>query len=197
MLNELQMSRLAGMGMAIVATIGGLVLFGSFYYVWFAKTSESWPTISGNVTHSAIVNSQSVSQTESGTRVREHYELVLRFEYHLQGQAYESDRYTIYGEKASTSRLVIEQALKNYPVGKEVLVYYNPEEPGVGVLEPGARLSFRGVFVMWIAGIFFVGPVIFFMPERLKKKFIPMRFFDRRRMSSGGPARTKRKKKRR
>lgn len=87
------------------------------------SATHEWPTVSGEVTE---------SRTRGGQRRRRH---VFTYVYQVERTWYEARRigyfHGIWGP--STTRGNVAQ----YPVGRRVTVYYDPEDPARAVLEPG------------------------------------------------------------
>ena len=162
---------------AIWGVFGILLISFGLYNVSIGNASRDWPTTSATISHSSVETFQTVRQNDTGTRVKTHYKLVARFEYTVEGQTYESDRYAEYGDMTSTSRLVIERALQKYEVGSEVLTYYDPENPDVGILEPGTRVSFSVLFVIGLGAVMLVLAVLLCVPEPLGRRFLPEGYY--------------------
>ncbi len=163
------------MQIIVVLLIFGLIgIILSALGIWFtrsgfqgiisARSSTSWPSTMGNIVSASVVEQQPV-----GTNMEEHtrqtdYRPALVYSYTLGGKTYGSghvifnDDVIVYSsiEKARA-------AIKKYPVGQNVQVYYDPENPAMAVLEPGkAGPSWRSfssgllcllfaVMVVWMA----------------------------------------------
>ena len=115
-----------------LATILGIVALPQYLQ---AKKSAQWPTTSGVITVSRV---QFLDRSGSVWTRR-------RFEGYLGDVRY---RYSVGATDYFGSRLSFEQAhaacnecwqsaLRPYPVGKTVTVYYDPRNPASAVLEPG------------------------------------------------------------
>lgn len=95
-----------------------------------AVASPAWPTVEGTVTKSQV------------RRRRGNRSLRMRYEYDVNGQTYESGQIAFFGRVLAGT---VTERRKRYPLGTKVTVYYNPDNPAVAVLEPGARIvSFLG-----------------------------------------------------
>ena len=90
---------------------------------------QNWHATTGRVT--AVSVEEAVR-----TRVEDdpfHYPNV-QFEYVVEGRAYNGSQAV--GRPYNNTSMA-QQTLKNYPVGREIPVYYNPERPGEARLPPG------------------------------------------------------------
>lgn len=81
------------------------------------------------------------------------YLLTIQYRYQVEGKEYIGDTITA-GFPNIVDRLsTAENLLKEYPVGKEVSVYYNPKSPSDSSLQTGK--------VIPIAGYFLIGFIVF------------------------------------
>jgi len=120
-----------------------------------AKNSVDWPTVQGEVTKSKVGSHTSEDSTTYSADVTYRY-LVNETEIHC-------DRIW-FGDNYSTSdRTMFEKIVKKYPVGKEVKVYYNPDDEFIAVLEPGAvTSSYLGFGMGW--GFMGIGIALLLIP---------------------------------
>lgn len=149
-----------------LAIMGLFLLIGAGLSVWGwtilqnARASATWPTAEGTITASEVTH----SSDEDG----DSYRPEVAYDYQAGGQFHTS--YTIkFGENSYSSRRRAETIAANYPVGKQVTVYYDPEQPGRSVLEPGVT---GGSYIVLGVGVFFIlltliiGPLAFFFGDR-------------------------------
>ena len=109
-----------------------------------AKASSSWPTAEGTVTASDVTYSSSADGGESNSPE-------ISYQYTTNNVGYES--HTIkFGENSYSSRRKAEGIASGYPIGKKVIVYYDPQEPERSVLEPGVS---GGSYIVLGIGILF------------------------------------------
>ncbi len=101
--------------------------------------AKSWPTAKGRIIKSRVEE----LRTSSKIRIAR---LCLNLDYlYLVGnQVFEGHRLNS-GWRCFASENYIKNILKKYPVGKNVLVHYNPQKPQISLLEPGLNWS---VFLM-------------------------------------------------
>lgn len=102
-----------------------------------ALRSTHWPHTEGQ-----IVSSKMASRHRSRGGLahgRTGYGPKILYEYKVNGNTYTSNR--IHFVRTFSSMSSASRRLSEYPVGKQVLVYYNPHEASKAVLEPGLSLS--------------------------------------------------------
>jgi hypothetical protein len=146
-----------GLGFVMLGMFAaGIVLMAwGGYEIKGSRESGSWPSAQGAITSSGI--SKRIS-TDSDHRKRTTYYPKVGFQYQVDGRRYTSSRIAFgtgdTGGSAKWARKVVNQ----YPVGKTVAVYYNPQDPQYGVLESG--ITWRSIIFL-LAGIaFFAGGVL-------------------------------------
>jgi Protein of unknown function (DUF3592) len=119
-----------------------------------AEQSKTWPTTMGAVIKSEIVSEK---DSEHGTMYRPEVVYV----YSVDNREYTSNEITFGSSMVSTSRRKsVAKATYKYPVGKQVNVYYNPDEPYESVLE--TDVTFATKLLLWIGYLLIgVGALIF------------------------------------
>jgi hypothetical protein len=101
-----------------------------------AKTSNNWPSTIGTIINSDIRKSYRNENVD------------ILYEYIAGGNRYTSSEisYGYMDESISIGWSVIQsnarKAIKQYPVGKRVVVFYNPDKPEDAVLELGLSFGF-------------------------------------------------------
>lgn len=111
-----------------------------------AKQAEQWPVAPGRILPSEV--SHSVSRDRDGTSVT--WKPHVFYEYDVEGSKFKSDRLTGISFYSSNRRAAY-RTVHNYPVGKEVDAYYNPEDPSDSMLEPGITTGGVVLIVVLIA----------------------------------------------
>jgi len=116
---------------ALVFVVGGWLFYKhvSQTIIDEANASKDWPTVQGMVSFSDIRSSISDGD--------EMYSVDVEYNYTVQAENYSGNRITAVTSSAS-SLSAVENDLSKYPEGEIVRVYYNPEAPGISMLEPGA-----------------------------------------------------------
>lgn len=122
-----------------------------------ALRSTHWPYTEGQIVSSEMAFRYRIQGRSAGGR-RGHGAKLL-YEYKVNGNTYTSDRIhfvRIYSNMSSARR-----RLSEYPVGKQVLVYYNPHDPSKAALEPGLSLSAGSPLLLGLLMILFCSMVFF------------------------------------
>jgi hypothetical protein len=130
----------------IFALAGGAVFFlFALPPLQYSNTSKSWPTVPGTITKSEIDTWRSDSKT--------HYQPDIVYAYSVDGKKYTSSKITVGDPPLDNNVTPAKRLQAEYPVGKEVVVYYDPELPGSAALKPGTKTG--DYLLAGIAGIFF------------------------------------------
>lgn len=119
----------------ITFTIAGAVLVFGFGLPLRrqAVASASWPATEGRITRSRL----EVRAGDKGSSLTADVE----YEYDLDGRTLVGSRVWIGDGYSSSPGTEHRDAVNRYPVGREVQVYYEPEDPDESVLEPGPNWS--------------------------------------------------------
>lgn len=145
----------------LLSICGSLVIFDAIFLgiILFTRRKVSkastWPSTLGTVTESRI---QMRSNSDGG---RTSYPLV-RYAYQIVGRAYESQK-VMPGMDVGGSGA--HRVVARYPVGAQVMVYYNPENPSDALLERGMPGHIRWFWIILaILNVFLcgLGAVLFF-----------------------------------
>lgn len=119
---------------AIFCLLGGIFLLIGIAGQKKAAKSAAWPTASGTVLSSSIIEKSSMDDDGASSSS---YEPRVVYQYSIMGTAYEGKRIS-FGANQFDRRMA-EKISAAYPAGAQVTVHYNPEKPGEGVLETKAR----------------------------------------------------------
>lgn len=137
--NGVPMFALALPAGAILIAILGLVSF--VRGLQQASASARWPTASGTVTLSDVIEEELEDNDNDKSQVRKiyRYQVDLRYAYQVgqrdfTGFAPNWGWTGIYGLRETA-----EKAAAQYTPGQPVVVHYDPADPGNAVLEPGSR----------------------------------------------------------
>ena len=93
-----------------------------------AQASTGWPSASGKVIKSSVEREESSYQAE------------ILYEFTVSGTTYNGNR-VAYGDYGSNRPTHARRIVNRYPKGKKVTVYYQPDDPGECLLEPGLKLQ--------------------------------------------------------
>lgn len=129
----------------------GIGLFGWEVYS-AAKSNEasSWPSTTATITQSEIKKVRKSRRRRGRRRSSWSRELHVQYDYYVQGQSYNNNR-VAFGNSVSNALDSIGRpnVVDQYPKGKSVTVYYNPDNPKDSVLE--TELPFSAYIVMVVA----------------------------------------------
>lgn len=107
---------------AIVMVFNGFIGYG----IYQNYQAQSYLETTGVVTRSEVER----SRTSDGTS----YRADIEYRYAIDGQTYTSDQH-VYGEIGSSNYSWANKAVRKFPQGKEVIVYYNPADLEDAVLD--------------------------------------------------------------
>lgn len=127
----------------IVLIVFGLVFGGVGYYRYKAgRASSGWPVVRGKINYARVQSRRTNNRTD--------YTASIRYSYSINGTSYTGNEITA-SDKNFKTRSRADAALRPYPVGSEVDVYYNPSKPQQSVLETGLPMN---VFLLMGVGVF-------------------------------------------
>lgn len=126
----------------------------------YSNTSKNWPSVPGEVIKSEVETHRSDGET--------HYLPDIVYTYAVDGKTYTSSKITVGDPPLDSNISPAKRAQAEYPVGKAVDVYYDPEVPSSSALKPGIRKNDIGLAL--ITGLFpFIGILVFFSGLRAKR----------------------------
>lgn len=137
-------SELVTIVLLIVCFVSGLFMsYSGGVNIMNAWASNSWPTVKGRITRSALI------QTDKDDTPM--YKANLRYEYEMVGLR--TGTSLSFGSNGKTSnKNSVVRVLNRYKVGDEAQISVDPKDPNRAVLEPGLTL---GSFAIAIIGIIF------------------------------------------
>ncbi len=156
-------------GKANPITLGFLfIVFGGIvFFMWglppleYSNTSKNWPSVPGEVIKSEVETYRRDGNT--------HYLPDIVYTYAVDGKTYTSSKITVGDPPLDSNISPAKRAQAEYPVGKAVDVYYDPEVPSSSALKPGIRKNDIGLAL--ITGLFpFIGILVFFSGLRAKRR---------------------------
>lgn len=143
---------------------------GVTFFLWglpplqYSNTSKNWPSVTGTVTQSEISTWRKDGKT--------HYQPKIVYTYIVDDKTYTSSKITVGDSPFDTNISPAKDIQQEYPVGKIVDVFYDPEAPASAALKPGIQNS--DLAVAGITGIFLViGILLIFsgMKTRMKNLY--------------------------
>lgn len=139
---------IGGCFVLIFGIIGGVMLFKYFQDRKKAEASQAWTSASGRITESYVRREDS---TDSDGYPQTYYYPEVRYEYDLLGATFTGDKIAFGTKTGNSGQKKAQEALAQYPVGKSVTVYYDPNNREEAVLERRV-----GGKVFLIVGIIFL-----------------------------------------
>ncbi|ALG67561.1 DUF3592 domain-containing protein [Beggiatoa leptomitoformis] len=100
-----------------------------------AQHSTHWLETTGKIIQSDI--SQKLTSRDQTEHII--YSPHIRYEYTIEGRIYQADRVNFLPQ--ATTQSAAEAVNKQYPIGKIVTVYFNPDDIKIAVLETGATIQ--------------------------------------------------------
>lgn len=143
------------LGIAFFALGIGVTFFWGLPTLRTAKASETWPTTNGVVKESSVSRKKNKDSTTFAPEIC--------YEYRVHGQKHFSSKMGIGGTTSYSSSAKAHSIANEYPVGSQVKVTYDPQNPGYGVLNPGLKAN---SYLPVVFGIVFllIGLVMSFVP---------------------------------
>jgi len=130
----------------IFALIGGAMFFVfALPPLQYSNISKSWPSVPGTITKTEI----DIWRNDGKT----HYQPDIVYAYTVGGKKYSSSKITVGDPPLDNNVTKAKRLQAEYPVGKDVVVYYDPELPESSALQPGTKTG--DYLLAGIAAIFF------------------------------------------
>ncbi|MFN2314727.1 MAG: DUF3592 domain-containing protein [Bacteroidales bacterium] len=146
----------------IFAIVGGAIFFiFALPPLQYAHTSKSWPIVQGTVTRSEV----KIWKRDGNT----HYEPDIAYSYSVEGKKYSSAKITVGDGSLDNNASKAKRLQAEYPVDKEVDVYYDPDLPESAVLQPGTKsgdLMLAGIAALF----FFIGLLAVYQGVKAKRR---------------------------
>ena len=120
-----------GFFVLVFAGIGIFMLVKYFRDKGRAEESKAWPATAGEITQAYIRESQ--TRDSDGYMTTSYYPEV-RYLYDARGVAYTGEQIS-FGGAIGGSHQKAAEIVAQYPVGKNLTVYYNPNNPAEAVIE--------------------------------------------------------------
>lgn len=137
----------------VLAILGGafVMILGRGYLK--ARETREWEVEEGTVIRSQI------GERNLGPGVPTEYTQDLLFDYRYDGRSYQGDRVKRRENPYFKSKAKAQRWVDDWPVGKRVEVYVNPDDPSVAVLDHDTKAP---GYTIWFPGLFFVGGLVVF-----------------------------------
>ena len=133
---------------------GGCLSYSMNHTIRLDAQSREWPTADGTIVLAELSPRPGAPPDSWG-------DLRFRYTYSVAGTAYEGERISLFGTKGvyGSPREMQEAIVAKYPPGRQVKVYYDPEDPRAALLEPGGY-SGSGGSVRFGLGVAVAGGVV-------------------------------------
>lgn len=117
----------------IIFTLAGGLMFYFFGLpsLKYAYESRSWPKTSGTITKSEVDSWMKDGKTQYGA--------VIKYTYRVEENPYDSYKIGVSASSSNSNMSAAKDRVQEYPVGKTVDVFYDPEVPDSAALKPGVR----------------------------------------------------------
>lgn len=145
--------------MGLISILAGLSFFffltGELRSIWECR---NWPTVPGIIMSSKVVKTDRLETNtlpnRKGMVSRIVYLPTVAYNYTVEGRKYHSNKVFLWMDaedfhKPKNAKKIVDR----YPVGKEVTVYYNPENIGEAILETKIKFThtvFPGIGVLFV-----------------------------------------------
>ncbi|RLE23705.1 MAG: hypothetical protein DRJ08_02130 [Acidobacteria bacterium] len=126
------------LGALIFGGLGIFLLFSSIQNLKMVHASKSWPHVQGAVVSSNVV--RVLKSTDKKGKRHYSYKGDVRYNYRVEGQEYLSGRIS-FGDYSTNTPAHAQEVVAEYPVGKKVQVYFDPDAPMHSVLERKAGFT--------------------------------------------------------
>jgi hypothetical protein len=137
---------------ALFFPLAALGLGNDVFQYLSTRASARWPIAEGRVTGGKIEIIER-SRGKSAILYDQEYRPIVTYAYEVAGAKCSNDIPAL----SRKSRGEAEEALRSYPVGAPLRVYYDPDDPGTSVLETGDESAFR---LLGFAALFAAAPFL-------------------------------------
>jgi hypothetical protein len=135
------------------AGFGLLVFLFGLAFFRMVRQASRWPAVPGQIVQSGVDTFQQWSESDTGRRWRTFHKSSIVYAYRVNGREYCGDRLTVGTVVSSSSPAISERTAAKYPVGKDVVVHYDPQKPGESVLHPRSWTH----YILWIVAAIMFG----------------------------------------
>ena len=116
--------------------VGAIMAYSGIREISRAKSSEIWPAANGKIVSSAVKVHHTTSFSRRKNAITFYAKILYAFS--ADGKYFTGDCVS-FGDYSSNEPSYAYRLVNRYPEGKEVRVYYMPDNPKVCVLEPGIQ----------------------------------------------------------
>ncbi len=131
-----------GLCALLPGVLGILLLFLYFRNKRKTKESRDWAATSGNIIRSEV---NKIVDDEDSSKVS--FLPKLEYEYYVDDATYRSKRISFGSAHDFASRQKAEEFIRQFPMGSQITVYYDPNKPKDAILIREMRSMTAGLFV--------------------------------------------------
>ncbi|MDH3256532.1 MAG: DUF3592 domain-containing protein [Nitrospinota bacterium] len=129
----------------LFSVLGLAIIIQQQFLKYKARSSQSWPTTEGTILKSEVISKSNYNQGTSTYRAN------IVYDYTVKARRYKGENVCLSYDVGTGSRSRAERRCSEYPVGRKVTVYYNPNNSSDACLE---RRADAPVFITIIAAAF-------------------------------------------
>lgn len=144
---------------ALIFLFEGLRRSSRFVFLVFEwRQSQDWPSTQGIIVQSRLISTDVPRGGRKNYNLDGSIRLVsvdipdIVVEYRVNGEVFQSNRISM-GQQFPAPQRVTSEFMEKYPLGKEVAVFFNPEKPGMAVME---QSSFKKLFGHFVGGVVYL-----------------------------------------
>jgi len=131
---------------AVVLLSGVGMILGELYMVRWGICSKSWPSTTGTIIQSELVEEWSETFPLGG--FDSYWMPKITYTYIVDGEKLQGNRINF--SSSFSLQLSAQRVVNRYPLNSKVKVYYNPRNPSDAVLKPGSTV---GMYCLIIGGV--------------------------------------------
>ncbi|GMT48974.1 MAG: hypothetical protein IEMM0008_0513 [bacterium] len=132
--------------------LGVTLLIVGYYQLIYTKESINWPSTDGVIISSKVTTYTYTRSIRTTYDVDVHYyDADVHYKYTINGKEYTNDKKAFSGSSGGSgeeAHAIAIAIVKRYPRGKNVKVYYKPDDPGTAVLEPSGWEDYLWLLVV-------------------------------------------------
>ena len=114
----------------IFALIGAVIFyFWGFPPLKYGYESKSWPKTNGTITYAEVDSWMKDGKSQ--------YDARINYSYEVEGEKYNSTKINTSGSYSGSNITKAKELVDEFPPGKTVDVFYDPEVPNSAALKPG------------------------------------------------------------
>ncbi|MBF0235667.1 MAG: DUF3592 domain-containing protein [Desulfamplus sp.] len=135
-------------GLLSAFLLGMAFIYAGSKEIWLFCSSQNWSHTTGIISSSYVETSQSNRGTISHTPS-------ISYQYEVEGSIYSNEQIYFGGSFGQRSFADVEPLVLQFPEGKQVTVYYNPNDPKESVLNRD-YFDYWSCFIMLLLGGLFI-----------------------------------------